>query len=47
LNTGTVNVNLWYKQNSNLGYTNTPGLANASVRGFCLVGNPYASTINW
>ncbi|MGZ3944346.1 MAG: T9SS type A sorting domain-containing protein [Mucilaginibacter sp.] len=47
LNTGTVNVKLWYKQNNNLGYTNTPSLANASVRGFCLVGNPYASTINW
>ena len=47
LNTGTVNVKLWYKQDNNLGYTNSPSLANASVRGYCLVGNPYASTINW
>jgi len=47
LNTGTVNVKLWYKQNNYLGYTNDPLLANAAVRGYCLVGNPYASTINW
>ncbi|HEX3386899.1 MAG TPA: hypothetical protein VHS53_16980, partial [Mucilaginibacter sp.] len=47
LNTGTVNVKLWYKQDNYLGYTNSPNLANDAVRGFCLVGNPYASTINW
>jgi len=47
LNTGTVNVKLWYKQNNFLGYTNDPLLANAAVRGYCLVGNPYASAINW
>jgi len=47
LNTGTVNVKLWYKQDNYLGYTNSASLANAAVRGFCLVGNPYASTINW
>jgi len=46
-NTGTVNVQLWYLQNSYLGYTNSPNLANALNRGFCLVGNPYASAINW
>jgi trimeric autotransporter adhesin len=47
LNTGTVNIKLWYKQDNYLGYTNSAALANASVRGYCLVGNPYASTINW
>ncbi|MBS1529599.1 MAG: hypothetical protein JSU01_04790 [Bacteroidetes bacterium] len=47
LNTGTVNVQLWYKQNNYLGYTNSPSLANDAIRGFCLVGNPYASTIDW
>ena len=47
LNAGTVNVKLWYKQDNYLGYTNSPSLANAAVRGYCLVGNPYASTINW
>ncbi|MBS1526263.1 MAG: hypothetical protein JST19_11470 [Bacteroidetes bacterium] len=47
LNTGTVNVKLWYRQNNYLGYTNSPSLANSAVRGYCLVGNPYASTINW
>ncbi|MBS1529600.1 MAG: T9SS type A sorting domain-containing protein [Bacteroidetes bacterium] len=47
LNTGTINVKLWYKQDNYLGYTNSVNLANSAVRGFCLVGNPYASTINW
>ncbi len=46
LNTGTINVMLWFKSNNNLSYTNNT-LANALVRGYCLVGNPYASTINW
>jgi hypothetical protein len=46
LNKGTVNVMLWFKSNNFLSYTNN-SLANSLVRGFCLVGNPYASTINW
>lgn len=46
-NTGTVNVALWYKAGSTtLAFTNT-SLANSTIRGYCLVGNPYASTINW
>ncbi|AYL96300.1 T9SS type A sorting domain-containing protein [Mucilaginibacter celer] len=46
-NAGTINVALWYKAGSTLlGYTNT-SLANSTIRGYCLVGNPYASTINW
>jgi len=47
LNTGTVNVKLWYKQDNYLGYTNSASLANSNIRGFNLLGNPYASTINW
>jgi hypothetical protein len=47
LNTGTVNVKIWYRQDNFLGYTNSPSLANALHRGYNLVGNPYASTINW
>lgn len=46
LNTGTVDVKLWFRPNNYLSYTNN-SLANSNVRGFCLVGNPYASTINW
>lgn len=46
-NYGTVNVALWYKGGSTaLAYTST-SLANAGIRGYCLVGNPYPSTINW
>lgn len=46
-NTGTVDVALWYKAGSTmLGYT-TSSLNNSLIRGYCLVGNPYASTINW
>ncbi|MES2810658.1 MAG: T9SS type A sorting domain-containing protein, partial [Bacteroidota bacterium] len=53
LNTGTVSVRPWYEfdgttNTSNyLSYTNSPSLSNATTRGFMLVGNPYASTINW
>ncbi|HEX3385066.1 MAG TPA: hypothetical protein VHS53_07765, partial [Mucilaginibacter sp.] len=47
LNTGTINVKLWYRQDNYLGYTNSGGIANASSRGFNLLGNPYASSINW
>jgi hypothetical protein len=45
VNTGTVNVRLWYKSTNKLSYTTLSN--NSPVRGFCLVGNPYASTINW
>lgn len=44
LNSGTVDVRLWYKSTSTLGYTT---FSDTTVRGFCFVGNPYASTINW
>lgn len=47
LNTGTVNVKIWYRQDNNLGYTNSPSLSNAAARGYNVIGNPYASTINW
>ena len=47
LNTGTVNVKLWYRADNYLGYANSGTLANSVVRGYCLVGNPYASTLNW
>jgi len=47
LNTGTVNVKLWYRQDNYLGYTNSPSVANSASQGFNLLGNPYASTINW
>jgi hypothetical protein len=46
LNTGTINVILWFRSDNYLSYTNN-SLANSTVRGYCLVGNPYASTINW
>jgi len=46
LNQGQVTVKDWYTPASaNLGYTTITG--NASVRGYNLVGNPYASSINW
>jgi len=46
LNQGQVIVKDWYTPaSSNLGYTTAT--ANTSVRGFNLVGNPYASSINW
>lgn len=46
LNQGQITVHDWYTPASaNLGYTIMAG--NASVRGFNLVGNPYASSINW
>jgi len=46
LNIGQVIVHDWYTPASaNLGWTNAT--ANTAVRGFNLVGNPYASSIDW
>lgn len=46
LNQGQVTVKDWYTPaSSNLGYTLTTG--NSAVRGFNLIGNPYASSIDW
>ncbi|MGZ3750139.1 MAG: T9SS type A sorting domain-containing protein, partial [Mucilaginibacter sp.] len=46
LNQGQVTVHNWYTPASaNLGFTSTTG--NTLVKGFNLVGNPYASSINW
>jgi hypothetical protein len=42
LNQGTFNVKLWYRADALLSYA----AADAAARGFCMVGNPYASTIN-
>ena len=46
LNQGKITVRTWYAPTTgNLGFSTTAG--NTSVRGFNLVGNPYASSINW
>ncbi|HEY8784085.1 MAG TPA: T9SS type A sorting domain-containing protein [Mucilaginibacter sp.] len=46
LNAGQIIVHDWYTPASaNLGWTNAS--ANSAVRGFNLVGNPYASSIDW
>jgi len=46
LNQGQITVHDWYTPASaTLGYTVLAG--NTTVRGFNLVGNPYASSINW
>ena len=46
LNAGQIIVHDWYTQGSaNLGWTNLA--TNGPVRGFNLVGNPYASSIDW
>jgi len=48
LNTGQVTVHDWYTPSpASLGYTGTGTGTNAAVRGFNLVGNPYASSIDW
>jgi Putative Ig domain/Secretion system C-terminal sorting domain len=48
LNQGQIIVHDWYTPgSSNLGYTGAGIGTNFSVRGFNLVGNPYASSIDW
>jgi hypothetical protein len=48
LNQGTITVKNWYTPaSSNLGYTGSGGGGNFTVRGYNLVGNPYAATIDW
>ena len=48
LNQGQVTVSNWYTPtSSNLGYTGTGTGTNYAVRGFNLVGNPYASSVDW
>lgn len=45
LNTGTITVKNWYTPTSTaLGYTSS---APITVKGYNLVGNPYAATIDW
>jgi len=47
LNQGSITVKNWYTPSSgNLGYTTASGNSTAN-RGFNMVGNPYACTINW
>ncbi|MDB4920820.1 T9SS type A sorting domain-containing protein [Mucilaginibacter sp.] len=46
LNQGSVTVKNWYTPTSSyLGYTSTAD--NTAIRGFNMVGNPYACTIDW
>ncbi|MGZ3819797.1 MAG: T9SS type A sorting domain-containing protein [Mucilaginibacter sp.] len=46
LNQGTITVHDWYTPSSaNLGYTTAS--ADPTIEGFNLVGNPYASSIDW
>jgi len=48
LNQGQVIVHNWYSPSSAyLGYTGSGTGTNHAVRGFNLVGNPYASSIDW
>jgi len=48
LNQGHIQVADWYTPASiYLGYTGSGAGTNSTVRGFNLVGNPYASTIDW
>jgi hypothetical protein len=48
LTQGTVTVRNWYYPTSaNIGYTGSGTGGNYTVRGFNLVGNPYASSIDW
>ena len=45
LNQGSITYKYWYTPASGLAYSTTPG--NTTVRGNNLVGNPYASSIDW
>ncbi|MEO6849852.1 MAG: T9SS type A sorting domain-containing protein, partial [Mucilaginibacter sp.] len=46
LNQGSITVHSWYNPSSaTLSFTT--GIANAGVRGYVMVGNPYASPIDW
>lgn len=45
LNQGDVTVKPWFSSTATLSYTSN--IANTSVRGYNLVGNPYASSIDW
>lgn len=46
LNQGSYTVHTWYNPGSStLSYTT--GIANVGVRGYVMVGNPYASPIDW
>lgn len=45
LNQGTITVSHWYTGTPELLYSVTSG--NAAIEGFNLVGNPYASSIDW
>ncbi len=48
LNQGPVTVKDWYTPTlGGLDYTSTTGNTNSAVLGYNLVGNPYASSINW
>ncbi|RYE37037.1 MAG: PKD domain-containing protein [Sphingobacteriaceae bacterium] len=47
LNQGNIPVKIWFKNNLNLSYTNSPVVTNTGVSGYNLVGNPYAATIDW
>jgi hypothetical protein len=50
LNTGTVNVRLWYAnatQGNKFSYTSGWVATSSLTGGYTFVGNPYASTINW
>ncbi|WP_426589334.1 T9SS type A sorting domain-containing protein [Mucilaginibacter sp. R-33] len=44
LNTGNITVNNWYSGTTSLLFSNTTG---SQVKGYNLIGNPYAATINW
>jgi hypothetical protein len=48
LNTGSITVHNWYTPGvATIGYTGSGPGTNFAVRGFNLVGNPYASSIDW
>ena len=48
LNQGQVITHIWYTASSaNLNYTGSGSGTNYAIRGFNMVGNPYASSIDW